>query len=166
MAHIPYGYRIENGRAVTCMPEAGQVQELFRLYLSGLSIRAAKEMAGIPVCVRTANKMLKRETYLGDEYYPAIIEPDIFHEAEVERAARCAKLGNHKTSRPQPAVPVRTQFGVSSSSCTRDDLTPARRAALLYSMIIPGSDKTITPSDKAKMKARISTCQYESFRLK
>lgn len=37
--HIPYGYRIENGKAVVDETAAGQVRQLFENYLSGDSLK-------------------------------------------------------------------------------------------------------------------------------
>ena len=36
MRHIPYGYRIENGRAAIDETQAATVRELFQNYISGI----------------------------------------------------------------------------------------------------------------------------------
>lgn len=41
MGHTPYGYRIENGKAVIDEAAATQVRELYKNYLSGLSLTNA-----------------------------------------------------------------------------------------------------------------------------
>ena len=44
MGHTPFGYRIENGKAVIDEATAAQVRDLYKNYLSGLSLtNAAKE---------------------------------------------------------------------------------------------------------------------------
>ncbi|SKB00874.1 hypothetical protein SAMN05443428_1513 [Caloramator quimbayensis] len=43
MSHIPFGYTIQNGKAVVNEKEAVQVKELFETYLSGLSLTEAAQ---------------------------------------------------------------------------------------------------------------------------
>jgi len=74
VAHTPYGYRIENGRAVIDEEKAEKVRSLYRGYLSGLSLSVAAKTAGIDAYHGTAGRMLRNERYLGDDYYPAIID--------------------------------------------------------------------------------------------
>jgi hypothetical protein len=46
MSHIPFGYTIQNGRAVINEEEAVKIEKLFEAYLSGLSLsEAAKKRA-------------------------------------------------------------------------------------------------------------------------
>ncbi len=47
MGHTPYGYRIEDGKAVVDEIAAEQVKELFSGYLAGLSLKGATKKAGI-----------------------------------------------------------------------------------------------------------------------
>ena len=46
MRHIPYGYRIENGRAVIDGEQAVTVREFFQNYISGMALMPAAENAG------------------------------------------------------------------------------------------------------------------------
>ena len=46
MGHTPYGYRIEEGKAVIDEAAAAQVRELYKNYLSGLSLTNAAKEAG------------------------------------------------------------------------------------------------------------------------
>ncbi len=48
MGHTPYGYRIEDGKAVVDEKTSEQVKELFSGYLAGLSLKEAAKKAGIP----------------------------------------------------------------------------------------------------------------------
>jgi hypothetical protein len=41
MSHIPFGYAIQNGRAVVNEEEAVKIKKLFEAYLSGLSLTEA-----------------------------------------------------------------------------------------------------------------------------
>lgn len=47
MEHTPYGYRIENGKAVIDEKTAEQVRLMYRLYLDGAGLCTAAEKAGI-----------------------------------------------------------------------------------------------------------------------
>lgn len=78
MGHIPYGYRIEDGKAVVDDKAAEQVKELFSGYLSGLSLKNAAIKAGIDCYHATVSRMLQNKQYLGDEFYPSIIDEEIF----------------------------------------------------------------------------------------
>ena len=93
MGHTPYGYRIENGKAVIDEKQAQQVKGLFEEYISGLSLTVAAEKAGLKLFHGSAGRMLRNRKYLGDEYYPAIIDRVTFERAEEERLKRAKALG-------------------------------------------------------------------------
>ena len=72
--HTPFGYRIENGRAVVNDKEAEQLRQIISGYLSGLSyINAAKEV-GLDMGHTSVKNLLQHKRYLGDDFYPAIID--------------------------------------------------------------------------------------------
>jgi hypothetical protein len=93
MGHTPYGYRIENGIAVVDENKAKQVRGLFEGYLSGLALKDAAEKAGLKLFHGSAGRLLRNRKYLGDEYYPAIIDRTTFEKAEEERLKRAKALG-------------------------------------------------------------------------
>ena len=69
MGHTPFGYRIEDGKAVVDDKAAEQVKELFSGYLSGLSLKNAAIKAGIDCyhatvvgCYRTSNTLETNST--------------------------------------------------------------------------------------------------------
>lgn len=66
--HIPYGYRIENGKAAVDETAAGQVRQLFENYLSGDSLKKAAENAGIAGNHGTIKLMLQNRRYFGDDF--------------------------------------------------------------------------------------------------
>ena len=76
MRHIPYGYRIENGRAVIDGEQAVTVREFFQNYISGMALMPAAENAGLKLYHGSAGRMLRNKKYLGDDYYPAIIDKE------------------------------------------------------------------------------------------
>ena len=65
MPHIPYGYKIVEGKAVVDQMEASKLKELFNAYLSGLSLMDAAEKAGIKRYHATIARMLTNKRYLG-----------------------------------------------------------------------------------------------------
>lgn len=93
MAHTPYGYRIENGIAAIDEEKAEKIRILYESYLSGLSLLAAAKKTGIKAHHGAIGRMLKNKCYLGDGYYPAIIDKETYDKAEAERVYRAKKLG-------------------------------------------------------------------------
>ena len=75
MSHIPYGYRIENGRAVIDEEQDATVREFFQNYISGMLVPVA-EKVGLKLYHGSAGRMLRNKKYLGDDYYPAIIDKE------------------------------------------------------------------------------------------
>ena len=88
MGHTPYGYRIEDGRAVIDEEQAERVRKLYRGYLSGLALMPAAKQAGIETWHGSAKRLLQNRHYLGDAYYPAIIDRETFDKAEQELKKR------------------------------------------------------------------------------
>ena len=48
MAHLPYGYRIENGVAVIDGVRGEQIKALFQGYLEGVELQMLAARTGIP----------------------------------------------------------------------------------------------------------------------
>ena len=93
MVHTPHGYRIENGKAVIDETSAEQVRTLFASYLSGDSLDTASKKSGILSVHGSIGRILQNTRYLGDEYYPALIESDTFVAVQGERLRRSKMLG-------------------------------------------------------------------------
>ena len=107
MEHIPYGYRIENGKAVVDETAAGQVRQLFENYLSGDSLKKAAENAGI---AGTIKLMLRNRRYPGDDFYPPIISKEMFNAAAEELQSRAERLGRNGHARKERSVNVPVRF--------------------------------------------------------
>lgn len=133
MGHIPYGYRIENGKAVLEEIEAAKVNELFSGYLSGLSLTDAAKKAGIECYHATVSKMLQRTLYLGDDFYPAIIEKDTFKKVGVEKQRRAEMLGRIQKPKDIPKGDCATKFKAKPLDQKYDN--PFRQAEYAYSLI-------------------------------
>ena len=94
--HTPYGYRIENGIAVICEEQAEQIRKIYAGYLGGLSMRNAATEAGMNATHSSVKRLLQNPHYLGDDFYPAIIDRETFDAFEVERQRREEALGRDK----------------------------------------------------------------------
>ena len=133
MSHTPYGYRIENGSAAIDIVAAKKIKALFLAYLSGDSLATAAQKAGILTSHAAIGKMLRNKHYLGDEYYPAIIDPDTFVATEKERIRRAEKLGRVFEPKAKNEVVYPTAFRIKEGEDRFDD--PFKQAEYAYSLI-------------------------------
>ena len=133
MAHTPYGYIIKNGIAVIDDRSANQVKELFHAYLSGLSLTDAAKRAGIKRCHSSIAKMLTCKRYLGDAFYPPIIDEDTFKQAEAEKIKRARMLGRIREQVEPKNSLVRMRFLAPSPETLYVD--PFTQAEYAYSLI-------------------------------
>lgn len=133
MGHIPFGYRIENGIAVVDEKTAVKLKMLYTNYLSGMALVKAAKEAGIDTYHGTVSKMLANRRYLGDSFYPQVIDEETFHAAQAERKKRARFLGrDHFVSVP-PIFEVPTEFSVQPMIKHFSD--PAQQAEYIYSLI-------------------------------
>ena len=133
MGHTPFGYRIENGKAVIDDAAAAQVQELYKNYLSGLSLANAAKEAGLTLLHAGAKRMMQNRHYLGDDFYPAIIDQASFDAVSVELSKRSTHLGrNGRYIAPIVKTPP-TAFTLGE--ITEKYENPVRQAEYLYSLI-------------------------------
>lgn len=133
MAHIPYGYRIVDGKAEIDEKRAETVRMLFDGYISGLSLKTAAENAGLNIFHGSVGKMLRNKHYLGDDYYPQIIDKVLFDKAEQVRIERAQKLGRIKELKPSSKPLADTKFSLGTVSIKFDD--PFKQAEYAYSLI-------------------------------
>lgn len=133
MGHTPYGYIIENGKAVIDEEKANKVRKLYQGYLQGLSLSVAAKESGIDTFHGTAGKMLRNKRYLGDNYYPAIIDKETFEKAEEERARRAKRLGRIFEPKEIRKINVPTKFIVGE--VTQKYINPFKQAEYAYSLI-------------------------------
>lgn len=174
----PYGYLIQDGKAVIDPVAAENVRRLFCGYLSGLSIARSAERANLPVCPATAGHMLKNTIYLGNSFYPSIIDRETFESAQSERQRRYDRQGRFGNAGPLPPRPVRKTFqmipGSTQPTFTAEEYlwhqnilktmrNSAIKAACLYNQIhhSPEGDVKLNPSDKARLLNRITPKERE-----
>ena len=96
MAHTPYGYFIASGVALIDEEKAEHVKVLFQAYLSGASLQSIANNTGIPRKHVSLGRMIEDKRYIGDSFYPAIIDKEILVEAQDERKRRAEQLGRNK----------------------------------------------------------------------
>lgn len=133
MRVIPYGYRIENGKAVVDEEQSAVVRELFNGYISGLALMNAAEKAGLKLYHGSAGRMLRNRKYLGDGYYPPIIDKETFDQAELVRISRAKALGRIRELEAKPGGTAPTRFTMAPIKKVYDD--PFVQAAYAYSLI-------------------------------
>jgi hypothetical protein len=133
MNHTPYGYRIENGKAVIDEFAATQIKELFLAYLAGDSLTAAAQKAGIRTSHSVIRRMLQNTRYQGDDYYPAIIDPVIFEAVQAECIRRAEKLGRVHKPKIESEIIYPTTFCITEGTKQFDD--PFEQAEYAYSLI-------------------------------
>lgn len=132
-AHIPYGYRIEDGKAVVDEIQAEQVRTFFKEYISGKALKVAAETVGLKIFHGSAGRMLRNTHYLGDDYYPAIIDQELFDKAEEERQSRANHLGRVRELKVNetPSAPLHFTMGKQIQQFEN----PFRQAEYVYSLI-------------------------------
>lgn len=132
-AHIPYGYRISDGKAVINEIQAEQIRALFAEYISGKTMKDAAKNAGLQVLHASVGKLLRNRHYLGDDYYPAIIDQGLFDKAEEVRQSRASQLGRIRELKPKeiPAVPLNFTIGRQAKVF----YNPYEQAEYAYSLI-------------------------------
>ena len=133
MGHTPFGYRIENGVAVIDEDAAGKLRTLYANYLDGMSLKNAANEAGIETYHASAKRLLMTEHYLGDVFYPAIIDKETFDQVQEERIKRAAALGrlDRKSTRKPPKIPM--QFSIGAIMEHYDN--PATQAEYVYGLL-------------------------------
>lgn len=133
MGHTPYGYRIENGIAVIDNQAAERIRILYQAYLSGDALKTAAIKVGFDAFHAGVGKILKNRHYLGDDYYPAIIDPDTFAAVQEERFRRASALGRIREPKEDKAATYPTTFHIIEGTQVYDD--PFAQAAYAYSLI-------------------------------
>ena len=132
MAHIPYGYRIENGRAVIDPEQSCKLTNFIDAYLGGLSVENAREESGIELNPSTILDYLRTGTYAGTEYYPPIVS-----EATRDLILKKLEQRTHPGFSFIPApLPVRTRFRTAEPKGTCNG-SASEIAAAVFDLITP-----------------------------
>lgn len=149
MNHIPYGYKIVQGKAVINQIEAEKLKILYSEYLAGASFQTSAKIAGIKKTHSAISRLLECTHYVGDDFYPAIVTTDQLESVAKERERRAVKFGRKNLTKPTP-LPKLIKYTLGSldgvDNITKDiDLTTnkddlqsllLKRAEAAYSAII------------------------------
>lgn len=133
MSHTPYGYVIRDGAAYIDEEQAEKVRKLFAGYISGLALQTAAEKAGLYLYHGSVGRMLRNKRYLGDGYYPPIIDIETFNKAEEIRISRATSLGRIKKLDAPPKPKGAVSFTMPKVPIKYSD--PFRQTEYAYSMI-------------------------------
>ena len=131
---IPYGYEIRNGLAYPHPINAWKLRDFFSYYIGGLPVLKSLRNAGVKCSESGGRLMLMNETYLGTDFYPKLIEKEVFEQARAEMKKRGAHLIGRAGRKDKEAVAVQTEFLLSSPSfphCGDED------PSSLYSLLQP-----------------------------
>lgn len=128
--NLPYGYRIENGVCVIDNKEGDILKKLFLSYLEVGTLLGASDKSGFNTkshaCVK---RILINKRYLGDDYYPKIIEKELFEKVneKLKEKPRKGKPSKEKT--------YQEIIGFSIKNKEKNILDPFELAAHRYSLI-------------------------------
>jgi hypothetical protein len=96
-------------------------------------LATAAKKAGIKAFHSGIGRMLRNTRYLGDEFYPPIIDKDTFNTAEAERIIRAEQLGRNRKVKQEKEVVYPTAFRMKEGTEEFDD--PFAQAEHVYSLI-------------------------------
>ena len=112
MSHTPFGYCIVGGVAVIDETAAATVRNLYKNYLSGMGLAVAAKTSGLDTYHGTAKRMMCNRIYLGDDFYPPIIDITTFEEVQEELTKRATKLGRNDLKTKEKVLKVHTRFSI------------------------------------------------------
>lgn len=130
---VPLGYKIEKGKAVIDEVQAEQIRSIYAGYISGLSSIEAAKAAGVMIRHTGVRNILMNKRYLGDDYYPAIIDQETFERAEAERISRQTKSGKLFIDTQTKEKVLATKFYMPRLEKKFED--PFKQAEYIYSLI-------------------------------
>ena len=115
MKHIPYGYKIVDGKAEINEENAKQVKMLFTRFLEGDSLATASKSCSLNFTHSQVGRMLEKKEYCGDDFYPEIISTEVFEKVQEERLKRAIKLGRLDKAQPTLVAEPTTKFKMNTS---------------------------------------------------
>lgn len=141
MGYMPYGYKIENGKAVIDEDKAEQVRMIFDEYISGEALCSAAKKAGLSLTHSSVKHLLINRKYLGNDFYPAIIDENTFLKATEQLKARAQMLGrDNREAKNYRKLTIPTTFCMKPAEKCFDN--PFEQAAYRYSRIKEIDDGT------------------------
>ena len=116
---MPIGYKMVNGKIQINETKEKVVKKVFKDYLSGVSTYGLAKVLTVMGFLNANNKpswnhgsigkILENTKYLGDDFYPQMIEKEQFEQVQNRRKERCQTLG--RTAQPNSMVNQNTFSG-------------------------------------------------------
>ena len=125
-----FGYKMENGNAIIQEQEAEMIRRIFQNYLSGMSLKNSAMAAEMPIAHSTVKRILRQKCYIGDDFYPAIVDAEVFAKAQEELLHRAEK---HFSGKLRKEPTIFQKFTLSVPAVQFED--PIQQAEYLYSLI-------------------------------
>lgn len=132
MTHTPFGYIIEDGKAVIDETNAEKVRRLFHEYMECGSMRAAAKKAGIDKTHSMIGRFLKNKVYVGTEYYPQVVDENTFAKVQEIRESNARSQNRIREYKVPPKAETGT-FAIGKVTKKYDD--PYKQAEYAYSQI-------------------------------
>ena len=132
MTHTPYGYKIINAQVVVDDPIAEKVRQLYAEYLESGSIRAAAKKVGIEKTHSVIGRLLKNKVYVGTDYYPQIVDGEIFKKVQELRGSNARSQNRIKEFEAPPELKLK-DYKLDKVEEKYTD--PYQQAEYAYSMI-------------------------------
>ena len=132
MTHTPFGYIIEDGKAVIDETKAEKVRRLFHEYMECRSMRAAAKKVGIDKTHSMIGRFLKNKVYVGTEYYPQIVDENTFVKVQEIRESNARNQNRIREYKVSPKAEIGT-FAIGKVTKKYDD--PYKQAEYAYSQI-------------------------------
>lgn len=107
MTYTPYGYKIINAQAVVDDPIAEKVRQLYAEYLESGSMRAAAKKVGIEKTHSVIGRLLKNKVYVGTDYYPQIVDGEIFKKVQELRGSNARSQNRIKEFEAPPELELK-----------------------------------------------------------
>ena len=133
MTHTPYGYKIEKGQAVIDESIAEKVRQLFIEFLNCGSMRAAAVKVGIDKTHSVIGSLLRNEVYLGDEYYPQLIDDELFQKVQEQRNSNARSQNRIRDYIKQTPVAENIQYRIGKVQQRYEN--PYQQAEYAYGLI-------------------------------
>lgn len=132
MTHTPYGYKIINAQAVIDEPIAEKVRQLYAKYLESGSMRAAAKTVGIEKTHSVIGRLLRNKVYLGTNYYPQIVDEEIFEKVQELRSSNAKSQNRIREFEAPPELELK-DYKLDKVEEKYTD--PYQQAEYAYSMI-------------------------------
>lgn len=125
---MTYGYEMKNGTVMINHSEAAVIKQIYKNYISGMSFSMSAKKAGLNIPHGSVKRLLLKKCYLGDDFYPAIIDKETYL-AAYNRIKENTFEGNKR--RKGAVIHTVFEMGIPTQSFEN----PFEQAEYIYSLI-------------------------------